>query len=115
MREGDDHHVARGVGKAIQDDVAMLAAMDDFGVFVRKFGQLAEDAAFGAAFVLAGGCDVGVAPGGPEGVHLWGRSKKSRDPGIGPSGDLKSNASDKASPDRHPQERPTSTHSAHSL
>src|SRR5260370_8640972 len=98
MREGDDHHVARGVGKAIQDDVAMLAAMDDFGVFVRKFGQLAEDAAFGAAFFLAGGCDVGVAPRGPGGVHLWDRSTKSDDRGIWPSSCRSSTASPQTRP-----------------
>src|SRR5260370_30375543 len=103
MREGDDHHVARGVGKAIQDDVAMLAAMDDFGVFVRKFGQLAEDAAFGAAFVLAGGWGGGVAPGGPDGLHLCGFRKESRDRGIGASGGPIAKAADIARPSAEAQ------------
>ncbi len=47
----------------------MLSAINDLGLFVCKFGQLAEDAAIRLPFVFAGGRDVGIAPGRPEVIH----------------------------------------------
>ena len=73
VRVGDDHHVAGSVGKRIQDDEALLAAIDDesFGVVACLHG-VAED----AASRLLGGRDVGVAPRGPEVIHRKGQGSR---------------------------------------
>ena len=57
------------VGKAIKNDEAVIAAIDDPGVGVRQFGQFAEDATLRLAVVLRGRGDVCIAPRGPEVVH----------------------------------------------
>ena len=68
MSEGDDHRVAGGVGKAVQDDEAVLAAVDNAGFFVGKFRQLAKDALI-AIGMLSCGCDVCISPGRPQVIH----------------------------------------------
>src|SRR6266496_395370 len=83
MSEWDDHHVAGCIWKAVQDDVAVLAAVDDLGLGIREFRKLAENAAV-ADFVLGCFGDVRVAPRSPEIVH-----KLSGDRMIGSSGDLR--------------------------
>jgi len=69
MSEWHHHHMAGGVGKAVQDDVAVLSPMDDLGLGVGKFGELAEDTAIGGNFALSRVRNVGVAPGSPEIIH----------------------------------------------
>ncbi len=66
MRVRDDHHVSRRVRKSIQDDEAVLAAVNDqcLGVIV-SFHGVAEDASGG----LLGGRNVGITPWCPEVVH----------------------------------------------
>src|SRR4029077_9668040 len=76
----DDHHVTRSIGKSVQDNEAMLAAMNDvrLGV-VAGLHRIAEDAA--SRFFCSG--DIGVAPRGPEVVHSQGQGTRWRaDPGT---------------------------------
>ena len=65
VRVGDDHDVSVGVGIGIEDDVAMLCAVNDEGLPVGFFGGIAED----AAGFLGGAGNVGVTPWGPEMIH----------------------------------------------
>ena len=63
---GHDHHVAGGVGIGVEDNEAVLAAMNDEGfLVVVGFHGGAED----ATDSLLGSGDVGVAPGSPEVIH----------------------------------------------
>ena len=67
MGERHDHHVARGVRKGVEDDIAVLTAMHDMSFpIVSQLGQITEDARRG----LAGARNVGVAPGSPEIIHM---------------------------------------------
>lgn len=54
-----------GVGIGIENDVAMLAAVDDAGLLVAFFGNIAKD----AARLRLGAGHVGVTPWGPEVIH----------------------------------------------
>src|SRR5947208_2963286 len=73
MRVGDDHHVAGRIGIGVQDDKAMLGAMDDERlVVVSGLYGVAED---------AGRCllrcrDIRVAPGSPEIIHSLGQGSR---------------------------------------
>ena len=64
--EGHNHYVTGRIGIRVQDDIAMLGAMDDscLGI-VSELGKITEDA---AGNLFSGG-DVSVAPGGPEIIH----------------------------------------------
>ena len=61
--------MARSVREAVQDDVAVAPAIDDFRLSIRKFGQFAENAAFRFAVILARRADLRVTPGRPEIIH----------------------------------------------
>ena len=79
MRVGHNHYVAGRVGKRIQDDEAMLAAMHDagFGV-VARINRVTEN----AARCLLSGRDIGIAPRGPEVIHSKGRVADSGRPRV---------------------------------
>lgn len=66
MFVGYDHHVARGIGKGIEDDEAEPGTMDDEGWFVVFRGFLTKDTAFGFIYVR----DVLIAPWSPNVVHV---------------------------------------------
>src|SRR3954471_586685 len=66
MFVGDNHDVARRIGKSIEYDETMLGAVDDEGAFVVVFGHFAAEH---TALDLIDGGDVLVAPRGPEVVH----------------------------------------------
>ena len=70
MSERHNHHVSGGVREGIEDDVAVLATVNNAGLgVIPRPWQVAEDTAGGQ--VNAG--HVGITPGSPEIVHKQGR------------------------------------------
>jgi hypothetical protein len=68
MSVRDDHHVPRGVRIGIQDDEAIVRAMNDKILFVvAGLHSVAED----ASRSLFGGRHIGISPRGPEIIHHW--------------------------------------------
>lgn len=65
MLVGHDHDVSAGIGKGVDDDEIMLAAVDNSGAFVVFWKPVTED----AAVILMSGGDEGVTPRCPEIVH----------------------------------------------
>src|SRR4051812_28429214 len=76
MGKWHHHHMAGRIGKAIQNDEAVLSPINDFGFVIRQLGQLAEYALARFAVRLCSISDVGVTPRCPQIIH---RMQSSRD------------------------------------
>lgn len=81
MLVGNDHDVARGVRKSVDDDKAMLAAIEDeialvvLTIDVARGRPIAKDA--GGSAVRRG--DIGIAPGSEDVVHIGEGTKARQD------------------------------------
>src|SRR5208337_2354466 len=65
VRVGHNHDMPIRVWIGIENDVAMLGAVNDAGLLVAFFGSIAED----AARLLVGASNIGVTPRSPEIIH----------------------------------------------